>query len=152
MSVIYIAHDQGAISAIEPLVPYLKGRTFFGATATRDLNLDMVLDSAKLLVCGTLDTLQGNVAEARARVAANFRGVPCIVVEDFAGNYTNVPRGTPNLLVVDSESAAGLARGKHTRLDVRVVPAPRYDPFRRRLSELRSGSGKERAVLWIGQP
>jgi hypothetical protein len=152
MSVIYIAHDQGAIAAIEALVPHLQGRTFFGAQATRDLNLDTVLDSAKLLVCGTSDTPSGKHAEARARIAANSRGLQCVVVEDFAGSYTNVPGGEPRLLVVDSEFAAALARRKQNRLDVRVVPAPRYDPFRRRLSELRSGLGEEQAVLWIGQP
>jgi hypothetical protein len=152
MNVVCIAHDQGSVSAVEPLARCLEARTFFGAAAANDLNLDAVLDLATLLLCGTSDTRRGRNAEAAARIAANLRHVPCVVIEDFAGNYTHVPAGEPQLLVVDSQSAAILARGRDHRLDVRVLPSPRYDRLRRGLGELRSGARDEAAVLWIGQP
>jgi hypothetical protein len=79
--------------------------------------------------------------------------VPCVVIEDFPGNYAAVPNAEPHTLFVESEFAAALARSKEPALRVEVVPSVRYDPLRRRLDELRNTTtASERAVLWIGQP
>jgi hypothetical protein len=148
--VAYVAADHGPRATLEALAAALPGLWLSeaGASALRAQGID-------LLICGTSDTARGRALEADARVAANALGVPCVVVEDFPGNYYEVPEGRPRVLFVDSEIAAQLARAKcGDGLSIEVCPAVRYDALRRRLGELRVRAESEtrNAVLWIGQP
>jgi hypothetical protein len=138
--VAYVAGDHGPRETLAALAAHLPG----AAALAQD---------TELLVCGTSDSPQGCGLEAGARKAASARAIPAVVIEDFAGNYRGVAGGAPRLLLVESAFAAELARAREPALRVEVVPCLRYDPLRRRLSELRSRSrAREEAVLWIGQP
>jgi hypothetical protein len=107
-----------------------------------------------LLIVGTSDTAEGRLRESAARVAARTLDIPCVVMEDFAGNYYDVPLAPPSVVFVDSEAAAAQVRGKTSgSLLVEIYPCARYDPLRRRIGELRKDSIPDAAaVLWIGQP
>ena len=112
-------------------------------------------DGFRLLICGTSDTALGRALEEHARIAANVLGLPCAVIEDFPGNYCEVPEGRPRVLFVESEFAARLARVQSgDDLPIEVCPAVRYDSLRHQLGVLRNreGSDSQPAVLWVGQP
>jgi hypothetical protein len=135
----YVAADHGPRATLDAIAARLPGARSLGA-------------ETRLLICGTSDSAIGRAVEASARREAKARGLPCVVVEDFAGNYTPVSGGEPRLVVVDSEFAARLARSKESGVRVEITPAVRYDALRRRLAELRRDARSEDAVLWIGQP
>jgi hypothetical protein len=138
--VAYVAADQGPREALEALAARVPGTPYLKA-------------DIQLLVCGTSDSAGGREIEASARLAASRSGIPCIVVEDFAGNYVHVPGAEPRLVVVDGDLGARLARAQEPALDVRIFPNLRYDQLRLRLGELRnSPTPTENAVLWVGQP
>jgi hypothetical protein len=147
--VAYVAEDYGPRATLEPLAAALPG-SWLGedfASAMREQRIE-------LLVCGTSDTAAGRQVEAAARRAACQLGVPIVVIEDFPGNYPEVPGGGPRLLFVESEFAASLARrtANDGSLPIHVCPSMRYDVLRRQLHELRAKSGSRNAALWIGQP
>ena len=135
----YFAHDHGPRATLEALAAYLPG-----AWSSHD---------ADVLICGTSDTAAGRQAEAAARRAARARGTPVVVIEDFPGNVAAVPGGEAQLLFVESEFAASLARAKDKSVAIEICPSVRYDALRRRLPDLRKGAGQTKpAVLWVGQP
>ena len=113
-----------------------------------------------LLVVGTSDSARGRRIEAAARRGARSAGLRIAAIEDFPGNYTPVEGGAADLLVVESEAAAAIAR---TRLGARtprlatLAPA-RYAQTRARAAELRRATALRWAetprtcVLWAGQP
>jgi hypothetical protein len=138
--VAYVAADHGARETVEALAARVPGARALGP-------------GTQLLVCGTSDSSSGREIEAQARILANSRGVPCVVVEDYPGNYSAVRAGKPRLLIVAGEFDAHLARVKDAPLDVQICPSVRYDALRRRLADLRSSRpADENGVLWIGQP
>jgi hypothetical protein len=137
--VAYVAADHGPRATLQALAAQLPGT-------------DSLDSGTELLICGASDSAEGRAIEARARIAAKQRAVPCVVLEDFPGNYSIVRGGEPRLLLVDSGLAMRLAHAKEGALNVQVVPAVRYDLLRRRLAALRRPSNGADAVLWIGQP
>lgn len=144
----YVAVDRGAKLTLQALADGLAGRWLGFDDVVRAQDIE-------LLICGTSDTMSGRALEADARIAARLAGVPCVVIEDFPGNYVEVPEGRPRILFVESEFAARLARVKSGDiLAIHVCPAVRYDALRRRLGVIRGAqpSTPGRAVLWIGQP
>jgi hypothetical protein len=142
----YLAIDHGPKHTLQALAAGLPGRWL---AAPSDLG------GVALIVCGTSDSAAGQQAEATVRRAAVDRGVPCVVVEDFPGNFTDVSGGLPGILFVECAFAATLAKGKVASglLRAEIVPGVRYDPLRRRLADLRRAERAPRdAVLWVGQP
>ncbi len=135
----YVAHDHGPRATLEALAVHLPG--------------DWSSRGADVLICGTSDSCGGREIEAHARKAARARGTSVVVIEDFPGNYVAVPDGEPQLLVVESEFAALLARAKDKAVAIEICPCVRYDALRRRLPDLRKEAGHTKAaVLWVGQP
>ena len=115
-----------------------------------------------LLLVGTSDSAGGRRIEATARRTAAHMGIPIAAIEDFPGNYYDVPDGGIGLLVVESEFSQVLNARKFGELcpPIVVVPPARYDPYRVQLAELRHGTaarwaqsaGADELVLWAGQP
>jgi hypothetical protein len=117
---------------------------------------------SSILVVGTSDSARGSAVESAARRAAVQGRIPVAAIEDFPGNYYDVPDGPAGLVAVESEFCRALSErkfGAHCPQIV-VVPPARYDPYRSRHSELRRATaarwkqGKEtsKIVLWAGQP
>lgn len=112
----------------------------------------------RTLICGTSDSVEGRAIESAARRAARAGGLRVVALEDFPGNYWDLEGGAADIVVVESEAAANLARA---RLGIRcpelwISPSPRYDASRRRLAESRRRYAQrdrtQRLVLWAGQP
>ena len=147
----YVAGDAGPRATLEALAAALPGSWLRqgDASTLREHGIG-------LLICGTSDTRMGRKTEAAARMAACELGIPTVVVEDFPGNYSEVPGGGPQLLVVESEFAGRLAQRAAATgsLPFHVCPSVRYDALRRQLGTLRFGAQSKigNAVLWIGQP
>jgi hypothetical protein len=151
----YIAADAGPKATLESVAQRLPGHWLKDVWhSPRQLQETLRAERIGLLFCGTSDTAAGRGFEARARIAANALALPCVVIEDFPGNYVDVPGGPPRVLFVESEFAARLARAKSgEELPVEICPAVRYDGLRRTLAGLRRAkSDAQNAVLWIGQP
>jgi len=153
----YLAVDRGPQLTLGALALRLQGAWLKSAETDPPLGAEILrAEGIELLVCGTSDSPRGRAIEGSARVAANALGIPVVVIEDFPGNFSDLPGGTPRLLSVESDFAARLARIKAAAgaLPVHVGPCIRYDVLRRRVDELRSLlHGKpDNCVLWIGQP
>jgi hypothetical protein len=147
----YVAFDGGAKLTLQALAERIPGAWLGGGIS--DWEDALHAQGIELLACGTSDTRSGRALEADARVAANAAGVPCVVIEDFPGNYRAVPGGRPRLLFVGDKFEAKLAREKDGGIAVEICPAVRYDGLRRRLDELRTvRQADENVVLWVGQP
>ncbi|MEQ1772385.1 MAG: hypothetical protein ABL891_01265 [Burkholderiales bacterium] len=119
------------------------------------------LRNARGLVCGTSDSPAGRALEASARRAAVVAGVPIAVIEDFPGNYYEVPSGSADFLVVESAAVAALTRRKFggSCPQIKALSLARYDPHRRAAPSRRSirrdkdiGQKGQVSVLWAGQP
>ena len=114
----------------------------------------------ELLVVGTSDTGRGRRTESAARRTAAQMAIPIAAIEDFPGNFYDVPDGRAGLVVVESEFSRALNARKFSALcpQVIIVPPARYDPYRARLVELRRATAARWAaaenelVLWAGQP
>jgi hypothetical protein len=153
--VAYVAADAGPRMTLEALAPRLPGEWALQAVDALQWADALRSNRIELLIAGTSDSSAGRTHEGLARAAASRLGLPCVVIEDFPGNYKAVPSAPPNVVVVECEFAAALARAKTNAAEtlVEACPAVRYDTLRRRLADLRrAGGGPERAVLWIGQP
>lgn len=112
------------------------------------------------LVCGTSDSPEGKAIEFSARRAATAAGLPIAVIEDFAGNYRDLPDCPTSLLLLESKAVADRTRA---RLGASCPPLlalspARYDALRKQSSlyrpEIRrQWSSRERdSLLWAGQP
>jgi hypothetical protein len=113
------------------------------------------------LVCGASDSASGRAVEASARRAAVAAGIPIVVIEDFPGNYYEVPGGSVDLLIVESAPVVALTRNKFGAScpPTKALGLARYDPLRRAAPSRRSmlrdtGIAQEGrvSVLWAGQP
>lgn len=118
-------------------------------------------ERAVVLVVGTSDSARGRLVETAARRAARAARIPVVAIEDFPGNYCEVPGGAASLLMVESEVARDICIAKlgSPAPRVEVAIAARYDPYRARLGELRHNTAQRWAreqhslkVLWAGQP
>ena len=165
---LFVAADGGAVGALEPLAP------LFDCTLD-DVRSDEAADIgywlqridatvAELVVVGTSDSTRGRTIEAAARRAAHARGLPLAAIEDFPGNYYEVPEGQPDLVLAESPPARErlLARLGAQALRMEIASPARYDVYRARLQELRAATRQEwtlaskrhaaPVVLWAGQP
>jgi hypothetical protein len=163
--IVLAAGDEGAQSALRPLtaaMPSFTGCNGDLACATDDYWHALFRSQrARGLVCGVSDSPAGRALEASARRAAARARLPVIVIEDFPGNYYEVPEGPASLLVVESMSVIALARSKFGSACPRTIALSqaRYDPLRR-LARLRRAMLCDQAtapsgpvsVLWAGQP
>jgi hypothetical protein len=112
------------------------------------------------LVCGTSDSPEGRAIEFSARKSAAAVGLPVAAIEDFAGNYRDLPGCPTRLLLLES---AEVVERTCQRLGTACPPVlalspARYDPLRslsatHRAEIRRQWSSRERrGVLWVGQP
>jgi hypothetical protein len=152
--VAYCAADSGPRETLQTLAAHLPGPWLESFRDQAEAAAILESKAVALLVAGTSDSPAGVQREGQARRAANAGGLPCVVVEDYAGNYTDVPSAPPSTIIVDCEPAKGWARKKtpSPQTSIHVCPSIRYDPLRRRLAELRQPRTSANAVLWIGQP
>lgn len=113
-----------------------------------------------LLVVGTSDSAHGRRIEGAARRSARAAGMKIAAIEDFPGNYSQVEGGAADLLVVESDAAAGIAKARlgFGTPPLAVAAPARYAPHRARAAELRQATAQRWAVaprprvLWAGQP
>ena len=159
-----VAADAGPREALSPLQePFGTALADTGSPqAVMDTHWQRLIreSGARAVVCGTSDSAAGRAVEASARRAASGAGIPVMVIEDFPGNYYDVPGTAGAVLVVESAAAAAFTRSKFRaacpRLEV-LSPA-RYDTFRAAARTLRAmvqaswRSTTPRAILWAGQP
>ena len=159
--VLLAAGDAGPREALRPLLqgmPAMLPEEPMQATQAYWLAL-MRSTRASGLACGTSDTPAGRALEAAARRAAAQAGIAAAAIEDFPGNYYDVPGGEVALVVVESAAVANFTRAKLGRAcpALASVSPARYDAYRREAPSLRArvnahwASG-ERSVLWAGQP
>ena len=118
--------------------------------------------AATLLVVGTSDSVQGRRVESAARRAARAAGLPIAAIEDFPGNYFDVPDGEATLVLAESAQAHALCAQKlgNSAPRVEILSPARYDVYRAKLGALRSATELHwhaddphvPRVLWAGQP
>jgi hypothetical protein len=163
--IILAAGDEGAQSALRPLaaaMPSFIGYNGGLACTTDDYwHALFRLQRARGLVCGASDSPAGRALEASARRAAALARIPVVVIEDFPGNYYEVPGGPADLLVVESPPVVALTRDKFGSAcpQIEALSQARYDPLRR-TAQLRRAMLRDQAtapdglisVLWAGQP
>lgn len=112
----------------------------------------------RMLLSGASDSVAGRAIESAARTAATAAGLRIVIIEDLPGNYFAVAGSRVDLLVVESDEAARLARQRWGAAcpAVEVFPSVRYDGHRRRLAKLRAAHARQAdrapAILWAGQP
>jgi len=164
-SMILVAADAGPRETLSPLQEPL-GTTLANMSspqAATDAHWRGLIrnSGARGVVCGTSDSTAGRAVEACARRAAAAEGVPVAAIEDFPGNYCDVPGGAVTLLFVESDGVAALTRAKwRDACPPLVVLSPaRYDPERRAAAALRArarerwrAANAPRTILWAGQP
>lgn len=164
MNVLFVAVDGGAREALAPVAA--RCASGLADTAKQAAETDacwrqvIVSERPSLLVVGTSDSTRGRLVESAARRAARGAGISIVAIEDFPGNYYEIAGGEASMVLVESTRAQSLCLEKlgnrSPRVEV-VVPA-RYDPYRKRLAELRSRTVESWAsqtttrVLWAGQP
>lgn len=139
-SVALIAGDEGARAALQPL-------TTFGA------HWNVPSERARALVCGTSQSAAGFAPEFAARRQAASLGIPIACIEDFPGNYRDVPGAPTRLLVVESEFSAAHYRKRRGSLapPMAAIPPARYDGLRGAPRNPATSTPPYR-VLWAGQP
>ncbi len=163
-SVLLAAGDDGPRQTLQPLV------RIFGAIVNEGTDATWARDARWLerirtknprgLVCGASDSLEGKAVEAAARRAATQAGIPVALVEDFPGNYRAESGCSTGLLLVESQSAAKLARNRLGPAcpPLRVLSPARYDPYRLQAASRRAAIHEawagniNHSVLWAGQP
>jgi len=166
LNAFFVAADGGPQETLRPLAKYC-GSTLVEVQderAEHDEFWGELFTEANpdLLLVGTSDTARGRRIESAARRAAVHGGVPVAAIEDFPGNYYDLPDAPAGLVAVESEFCRALnARKFGARCpQIVVVPPARYDPYRARHAELRrataarwkQGAGTSEFVLWAGQP
>jgi hypothetical protein len=163
--IVLAAGDQGAQSALRPLADAMPSLGVYGSNPdhTRDDYWDALfrLQGARGLVCGTSDSLAGRTLEASARRAATMAGIPVVAIEDFPGNFYEIPGGPVDLLVVESTSVVTLTQRKLGRNCPQTIAlgSARYDVLRHAAPSHRAtlrdkGMAPDTpvSILWAGQP
>ena len=161
--IILAAGDDGPKSTLRPLAGAVQA--VLADTAATEVSYWTQLICSHLaqgLVCGTSDSAAGRAVEASARRAATNAGIPAVAIEDFPGNYYDVPDGPVAMLIVESEPVATFTRAKFGAICPRleVLSPARYDRYRSAAPSLRAQvlqrwaeSGRDsRLILWAGQP
>jgi hypothetical protein len=118
------------------------------------LHDDLLFSSISGIVVGTSRSELGLSLESQCRVIAKKLGMPLVAIEDYPGNYLEVPFGQVDLVIVES-NLAELAVVKKFGLnsaEISIGASIRYDHLRNNKSyELylpKRGDG----LLWLGQP
>jgi hypothetical protein len=163
--ILLVAGDVGPRSAVYPLLSTTLAIRGWDedARARKDGDwLDLInLRSVRGLVCGTSDSPDGRSLEAGARRAAVSAGIPVLVIEDFPGNYYEVPGGQAGLLIVESPAAAEFTRRKFAASAprIKILGSARYDLLRRTavshrnlMREKHAAQSRIVSILWAGQP
>jgi hypothetical protein len=163
--IVLAAGDEGAQSALRPLAAAMP--SFMGCNRDSACSADdywhalFRLHRARGLVCGASDSPAGRALEASARRAASLARIPVVVIEDFPGNYHEVPGGPADLLVVESAPVVALTRSKFGSAcpQTTALGQARYDPLRRAarlcravLCDQATAPDRPVSVLWAGQP
>jgi hypothetical protein len=165
MRPLFIAVDGGAREALAPVAAHcgcaLEDTAADAAEGDRWWAECYASRRPDLLVAGTSDSVRGRRVESAARRAARHARVPVSAIEDFPGNYYEVPGGEPSLVLVESAAARALCLSRFGDRTPRVevaIPA-RYDPYRAQLIDARRRTGERwtaqthgASVLWAGQP
>jgi hypothetical protein len=143
-------------------MPSLLAETGAARAAEESHWLERLADcGAGARACGTSDSAGGRAVEGAARRAAARAGIPAVAIEDFPGNYYDVPGGQVALLVVENEAVADFTRARLGAAcpSIRTLSPARYDERRRDAPALRAAlgarwqeAGRERLLLWAGQP
>jgi hypothetical protein len=106
----------------------------------------------RLLVVGTSNSARGRLVEGAARLAAARVGVPVAAIEDYPGNYFELPGCATRLLVVESAFSEQVYRARPAvPPPMIVIPPARYDGWRGR-AHVTVTPRAPYAVLWAGQP
>jgi hypothetical protein len=163
--IILVAGDEGPQSTLCPLVDAIPSIS----VSSRDLACPTddywheLFGSRRVrrVVCGASDSPVGRALEAGARRAAVVARIPVVVIEDFPGNYYEVPGGQADILVVESPPVVTLTRSKFGGLcpQLKALSLARYDSLRHALPSHRSimrnksvAQDRSLSVLWAGQP
>lgn len=156
LNALLVAADDGPRETLRPLVEHC-GRTLTDthpAAAADDGFWSTLLAERRpaLFVVGTSNSARGRAIESAARRAAARAGLPIAAIEDYPGNYFDVPGATTRLLIVESPFSERVYRARITAPPPITVIAPaRYDRWR---VQVRSTVEPQApyAVLWAGQP
>lgn len=162
----FIAVDDGPRGTLSPLATAC-GKPLEDTapeSAARERHWQELLRNrnASILVVGTSDSARGSTVESAARRAAVQAGIPVAAIEDFPGNYYDLPDGPAGLVAVESEFCREFSARKFGIRcpQIVVVPSARYDPYRARHKEMRrataacwkQAAGNGDLLLWAGQP
>ena len=160
-----IGVDAGSRDAIRPLAchPLFLMQSIDSPDADQAGYWDEVYRSQKIvgIVVGTSDSARGRNIETAARTAATRCNVIIVAVEDYAGNYFDVPHSKTALLVVESPLSEQLYRDRlgTTCPPISILVSPRYDQYRANVDSLRTITRmawqrpqQPLQILWAGQP
>ena len=161
-----IGVDGGSRDAISPLAAYPP----FAVQATDSPHADQVdywVDlyeplHATGIVSGTSDSPAGRKIESAARLAASRRNMKVAAIEDYPGNYFDVPGAHTDLLIAESIFSGKLYRERLGSAcpPIAIYCSARYDHYRAEAEALRlatqaSWRRQQQAapgILWAGQP
>jgi hypothetical protein len=163
-SIALVAVDHGPRDTLRPLAAHW-GAAILGDPAGEESEIDwdrrLREYDARGLVCGTSDTVRGRAIESAARRSAARLAIPVVAVEDYPGNYRHFQGAGTDLLVVESDTVAGVTRARLgvTCPRLAVSSPARYDAYRIASRALRARTaqrwaepGAPRTLLWAGQP
>lgn len=162
-SAAFFGVDGGPRETLEPLAAAWGARVIGGADSERNADPISLISNANLVVVGTSESTVGREFEGAIRTASARRGVPLVAIEDYPGNY-NPSAGAPvDMLIVESQAVASLAKKRCgpacPRLEI-ISPA-RFDNLRRSCHLHRTKvaiawndamAHRETSILWVGQP
>jgi len=162
--IILAAGDSGPRQTLRPLQDAFKAIINDGQdiswASERHWHAHIATHRPQGLICGTSDSPEGKAIEFSARRAATAAGLPIAAIEDFAGNYRDLPGCPTSLLLLESKTVVDRTRKKlgASCPPVLALSPARYDALRkqsalRRPEIRRQWSTRERiSVLWAGQP
>jgi len=151
-----VAVDDGPRSTLEPLASHLARalpRFEGGAAESEPYWLDAYARAgSRLVVVGTSNSAPGRRIESAARRAATRAGLPVAAIEDYPGNYFEVPDSTTRLLIVESAFSERVYRARPgTPPPMAIIPPARYDRWRGKARKIVVPRAPY-TVLWAGQP
>lgn len=155
LNALLIAADDGPRDTLRPLVgfcdrPLADVRT----PAAGEIGYWSALMAERrpeLMVVGTSNSARGRRIESAARCAATGARLPVAAIEDYPGNYFDVPHAATRLLVVESAFSERVYRARPNTPPMAIIPPARYDRWRGRAQDTAVPQAPY-AVLWAGQP
>lgn len=158
--------DDGSRLALQPLAAFASFAAVDAdpASSTDEKYWTEIFRAGKFtgMVIGTSDSPRARRIEKAARLAATAMDLKIVAIEDYAGNYFDVPGARTDLLMVESTFSETLYKQRLAGACPRVLVtgAPRYDPYRANATALRAATRAQWAneprgaptILWAGQP